>query len=63
MNKSRFLEGTDDYNDGTYVVSDEGPPVKIRNGKKEQSTGQPPRHGGHTLKREKQTEADTQYLN
>ena len=45
------------------MVSDEGPPIKIRNEKKEQSTRKPPRHDGHTLRREKQTEADTQYLN
>jgi len=57
LKKSRFLEGTDD---GTYVVSDEGPPIKIKNEKKEHSAKKPPRHD---VKREKQTEADTQYLN
>lgn len=56
VNKSRFLEGTDD---GTYVVSDEGPPIKIRNEKKEHSARKPPRHDGHTVRREKRTEADT----
>ena len=31
LNKSRFLEGTED---GTYVVSDDGAPIKISNEKK-----------------------------
>ena len=61
LNKSRFLEGTDE---GTYVESDGGPPIKINN-QKEHSAKKPPRHDGHTLRREKgeKTEAETQYLN
>jgi len=58
VNKSRFLEGTED---GTYVVSDDEAPIKISN-QKEHSARKPPRHDGHTLRREKgekQTEAET----
>ena len=58
LNKSRFLEGTEE---GTYVESDGGPPIKVNN-KKEHSAKKPPRHDGHTLRREKgdkQTEAET----